>query len=271
MRVSPFNDEPIEEVALTDAPLVKVLVQLRFPTIASVETNQGIASFQAALNERYPVMRDEREVELAVASNAPAPIQFNASVVRRLFNPDSQGWTVSLASGFVALETSEYTSRAEFVDRWREVLSALTEITPAPRFYDRLGVRYINRLVGEDVTQHLPELVYDEVLGVQVLERDLGEEDDLIAAIAQANFRVGDVQLGARWGKLPPNGGFVPGLDPVGDVSWVLDTDVFIESKELPFDIEGIAVASEDAASRAYRFFRWAMTDDFLRRRGGQL
>jgi uncharacterized protein (TIGR04255 family) len=271
MRVNPFSHESIDEVPLAEAPLVKVLVQLRFPMIAAVETNKGIAGFQAALSERYPVMREDQEFEVAIAGNTPAPVKFNASVVRRFTHPGDPTWTVSLTPAFVALETSHYTNRAEFVGRWHEVLTALTGIEPAPRYYQRLGVRYMNRLVGADVSDHLSDFVHNEILGVTVLADQLGESDELIAAITQANFKVDGVQLTARWGMVPPGGLVAPGLDPIPEVSWILDTDVFVELGETPFDIGEIARITEDAASRAYRFFRWAVKDDFLRQRGGHL
>ena len=47
------------EIPLRTAPLVRVIAQVRFPVIASIDTRGFIASFQEALREAYPVLRPE--------------------------------------------------------------------------------------------------------------------------------------------------------------------------------------------------------------------
>ena len=56
----------------------------------------------------------------------------------------------SVSDSFVALETSKYDSRDDFVERLTEVAQAMAELYE-PVLFDRLGVRYVNRLEGDTV------------------------------------------------------------------------------------------------------------------------
>ncbi|HKK66033.1 MAG TPA: TIGR04255 family protein [Clostridia bacterium] len=51
---NPFAGPEPQEVYLPDAPLVKVLCRIRFPTIASIDKKEFIALFQEAIRHNYP-------------------------------------------------------------------------------------------------------------------------------------------------------------------------------------------------------------------------
>ena len=57
---NPLEAPTPEEVPLNDAPLVRVIAQLRFPEILSVEQREFVAPFQEATRSRYPVLRQEQ-------------------------------------------------------------------------------------------------------------------------------------------------------------------------------------------------------------------
>lgn len=57
---SPLTGPPPTEVPLTDAPLVRVVAQVRFPLVASVEKRDFIGPFQEAIRAEYPVLRPEQ-------------------------------------------------------------------------------------------------------------------------------------------------------------------------------------------------------------------
>jgi uncharacterized protein (TIGR04255 family) len=268
MISNPFNDDPIEEVVLGDAPLVKVLVQLRFPAIVELQDRNALVGFQKALREVFPVYRQGNEHALVVADGKV--LKSDSSVVHRFSDVDG-AWIASLTPEWVALETTSYTTRDEFVARWSKVVAALSAMEQAPAVYDRLGVRYIDQLTGEDATVNLRTIIRHEVLGALALEDSMPEPDQLIAAITQAHFRLDGPQLMARWGRLPANAAMVPGLAPIPQVSWILDMDVFLDEVGRRFDADEIVKATEHAARHAYRFFRWAVTDTFIQQRGGQL
>jgi uncharacterized protein (TIGR04255 family) len=60
----------------------------------------------------------------------------------------------------------------------------------------------------------------------------------------------------------------LPGLDAVDTRSWVFDVDVYAERTKA-FSVEDTVMDATVAADHAYRLFRWAVTDEFLRRHGG--
>lgn len=172
---------------------------------------------------------------------------------------------VSLAHDFVALEATTYSSRADFMNRLREILVAL-ETHVGPRTVERIGVRYVDRL-NEDCLNDIATLVRPEVLGLTA-HPHLGS---LALSITESVFALDGCQLTSRWGLVPANATYDPGaVEPRPVPSWVLDLDMFrIESRRFSVD-EAISDANA-FSERIYTVFRWAVTDRFLERFGGQL
>lgn len=267
---SPFAEASPVEVPLSRAPLVKVLAQLKFPVNARIDTTEGVAGFQDLLRDAYPIMRQEQQLAIALPAGAGSlGVQVGAAAASlwRLSSLDDD-WTVVIARDFLAIETSSYTSRDDFLQRFERVLDAMTKAGLSPVVSDRLGIRYIDRIEGEDMISDLPLLVRREVLGVGLVE--LPERSEIIGSVSQTHLRIDDVQIRAGWGLLPPNAVMLPGIDGVDAKTWVLDVDVFTERVK-PFSVEDVVSEISVAADHAYRFFRWAVTDEFLRRHGGAL
>ena len=131
-------------------------------------------------------------------------------------------------------------------------LGALSEHI-GPKVVDRLGLRYIDRLVGQAVDD-IAKLVRSEVIGVFAtpMAAQAGH------ALSESLFAVPDAkaQLLARWGRVPPHGTVDPAaLEPVAE----------------PIDAAGLVAEARTYAERIYTFFRWAVTDEFLRRYGGNI
>lgn len=259
---SPFGDEWVEEVALNPAPLVKVLAQLKFPVVMSIAQDAYISSFQERLRKRYPVLRPETSFEAIMIGDG---VQQQIGRIWRFFDLDAE-WSVGLGTNFVALETSSYVSRDDFIERLREVFEALDAMAePGPvAIADRLGVRYINRLTGEDATTRLGDLICHAMFGPLTME--MPEGMDFPASIGQAHFKLNGPQMQARWGKLPPDAGFLPDIPVVPEPSWMLDIDVFIDGP-FAFDVDKMTDMAKHAANQAYRFFRWTMTETFIKER----
>ena len=260
-----FADENLKEVLLPSAPLVKVLTQVRFPVIAKIGTSEGILGFQERLRARYPVTRQESPFALIVGPVGPIQSQLPGTAWRM---SEADGpWTVVLAQDFVALETSSYSTRDDLLERWREVLDALSTLDPGPTVFDRIGVRYVDRVVGDEFVKDLSGLVRPEILGPTNIERSDGEV--LVASVSQALFRLSSMQVKAAWGIVPENTVIVPGVEAVPDRSWILDVDAFIEENGQVFSTDRVVEETRLGAKRAYAFFRWVVTDEFLRRFGG--
>jgi len=251
------------EVPLSKAPLVRVICQLRFPLIVAVEQRDTIAPFQEAIRGTYPVLRQERTQAVLLGPTGIGQAAPNQIVWR--FHDIDAAWRVSLAPDFLALETTRYTSRSEFLDRLRQVLVVLGEHVQ-PKLIDRLGVRYIDRIAGSDVLE-LPRLVRPEVCGIA----GTAAATHLQHSITESMFVIDREQMLARWGKLPPQATIDPAaIEPINEPSWILDLDMF-GTERVVFDVDRVLAAATGYCERIYGVFRWAVTDEFLRRFGGNV
>jgi uncharacterized protein (TIGR04255 family) len=258
----PLVAPPPTEVPLTNAPLVRVIAQVRFPTILVVEQRDFVASFQEAVRATYPVLRQEQAQSVLVG---PAGVTSVKPQTAWRFADVDGHWRVSLTPEFLALETTTYTSRKDFLKRLRTVVAALSEHVE-PKLIDRLGVRYIDRITGAAVDE-IANLVRGEVRGIM----GTPAASHAVHAISETMFELDDARVVARWGLLPPGATVDPAaIEPAPDKSWILDLDMFSVSPA-PFAVDRVVDNATRYAERIYTLFRWAVTEDFLRRYGGKL
>ncbi len=266
---NPLTSPIPDEVPLSQAPLIRVIGQVRFSILPAVERMESLAPFQEAIRNRYPVLRQDRAQNVVLG---PAGFQqLEPNTVWRFTGvgdglPTPDGWSIALTKDFLALETKQYTSRQDFIDRFREALNALSS-TFKPLFIDRLGVRYIDRIRGSDVA-NIKNLIQPQLLGI--LAHPVGANVDQ-HAVTDAVFSMDGGKLRARWGQLPPNSTIDPtAVEPIPEASWILDLDAFT-ANSMEFNVEGGTEHAKHFAERIYSFFRWAVTPSFLKRFGGEL
>jgi uncharacterized protein (TIGR04255 family) len=260
--LDPLTGPLAPEIPLPNAPLVRVIAQVRFPMIASIPKPAFIGTFQEAIRDRYT---DLSWVEPQATGVALGPEGIAVAREGGLwrFETPGDGWSVSLAPQFVALEATRYSSRTDFLERLKLVLEAIAEHVK-PRTAQRLGVRYVDRLDRQRV-EEIAHLVRPEVLGVS--SNPFGER--LLLSITETAFRLDAGQLRARWGLLPADSTYDPSaLEPRPTPSWVLDLDMF-RVEDRPFDSAELLAEARTFSSRIYTLFRWAVTDDFISRFGG--
>jgi len=260
----PFGGDPVAEIPLPKTPLIVVIAQVRFPAITSISREDFIGPFQERIRSRYPVLRQEHEMGLLVGPKGFVPSAATTQVWR--FQDKADTWRVSLAPEFVALDTSAYVSRADFLSRLGEVLQAVADVI-SPATFDRLGVRYVDRLRLDGPTD-LGELVRPEIYGVAT--SDLGTAQ-LIHSVCDAEFSIEDAILHGRWGVVPPNVVLEPlhrRALPVA--SWLLDLDMYTLKAD-DFNPQTVLRRTEAFTKTIYRFFRWAVRDKLLREAGGEL
>jgi|GEM_PF-196656 len=259
----PLTGPPPSEVPLPEPPLVRVIAQVRFPLIASVEKREFIAPFQEAIRKDYPALRPEQSRSVVLGPQGVVGTRSNT--VWRFYDAGN-AWSVTLAPDFLALETGEYSSRDDFLRRFEQVLHALKAHLD-PQVIDRLGVRYIDRILGDNLTD-IAELVRPEIAGI--LTTPLAEHADL--SISENVFVLPDDagRVTARWGLVPARGTVDPGaVDPIEEASWLLDLDAF-QVDTCPLDVVLVITQARAFTERIYSIFRWAVTDEFLRRYGGK-
>ena len=262
---TPLAGPPPPEVPLTDPPLVRVIAQVRFPLIASLEKREFIAPFQEAIREFYPVLRPEEGRSVVLGSQGVVDTRSN-TLWR--FHEARGAWRVTLAPDFLALETTKYTSREDFMERLRLVLEALNEHVD-PQVLDRLGVRYIDRVSGENLSA-LPQLVRPEVAGIMGSPLSARAQHAVSENVFILPGNAG--QITARWGLLAARSTIDPGaLDAIDEPSWILDADAFqsFQTGSRRLDVDSAVEQARGFAERIYSIFRWAVTNEFLRRYGG--
>lgn len=263
---NPFAGEAVEEVQLLRAPLVRVVAQVRFPKILSLATEIGVSEIQAELRQRYPILRQEHTVGILIT---PSGVSQGGQETETVWHLQSKtgDWTVSLGSSFVALDTTAYTSRADFCDRLDAVLDVIVRVVD-PVVVERIGLRYTDRLADPAELASLPELVRPEILGGYAIA--LPDGVNLEHTLCESLYAFDAGNLMARWGVLPPGAVFDVGVPAVARRSWILDLDVFKEGRT-DFDVSDLSTMTRRFADQAYRFFRWAVTEKLLRQAGGDL
>lgn len=266
MRIShdPLTSAVPAEIPLPDAPLVRVIAQVRFPPVLSIEKRDFVAPFQEAIRAQFPVLRAEQTQGLLVSPQGTSPM--SPQVIWRFTNVQGN-WRVSLAPDFVAMETTAYESRKDFFERFEAIVQALAEHV-SPRVVDRTGVRYIDRITG-DAVKDISKLVRPEIVGIIATPAVQHARHTL----SESLFTVPEpaAQLLARWGLLPEGGTVDPAaIEPLSEPSWILDLDMFRPGLRT-FDPNDVVTDARSYAERIYAFFRWAVTDDFLRLYGGKV
>lgn len=251
-----FGPAP-DSVPLSKSPLVAVLVQARFEQILSITKPEVVASFQEEIRARYPILTQESAVHVMVNGNQPEPQLLNTW----RFSDPTGDWQVSLTTSYITLHTRAYKSRADFIDRFAEVLSALTK-TIRPSTLSRLGVRYVDQIKGAEFAK-LENLVSVGVRGFESAElrpHILQSMHDTLSQVAEGRIR-------ARWGIMPKMGSHDTRVLPLVDTdSWVFDLDTSVEFAEVPqrFEQAMIVETARKLAARSYAVFRWAVTQEFL-------
>ena len=265
MVATPFGP-PVPEIALPQAPLAFVIAQVRFERVASISSEAFIGPFQEAIRGSYPVMRREQQMGLLIGPTGPIAQPETGFAWR--FDERPEGWQVTLAADFVALSTTRYTRRNDLIGRLRVLVTA-AQTHLQVRFSDRLGVRYLDRITEAPLLGRLPELVRPEVLGTTgIIPGEAGVEQ--VHTFVDSTYHLPEnADLHARWGLLPPQATFDPSIDPAAVASWFLDLDAYTTRQEA-FDPAAITARAERLCERVYRFFRWAVTDEFLTAHGGQ-
>ena len=266
----PLSGPPPTEVPLPNAPLARVIAQVNFPDILAIRNPDKVAAFQEEIRSTYPILKQERINEL-ILQPAGAPEVRTGLIWRFQDQEENPKWRASLGIGYVALETTAYLSRSDFLDRLR-TLVASAEAAFKPAEMKRLGIRHINRLTDEAVDR-IADLIQPKVLGIARPNNEppANLRDAVVHLITEAQLLAEGGQIQARWGSLPANGTIDPtALEPIAKPSWLIDLDMFTNSPQ-PFVSAKIYETAVRFAERIYSVFREMVTDEFLRFYGGKL
>ena len=255
---TPFEVVP-ERIPLEPDPLMWVIAQVRFAPVLSVREQGFIAPFQEDIRGSYPLA--QKEIQQEVAPGPQGVLQVAESVLWRFSDVGSR-WEVSLSENFVSLACTDYSDRVDFLGRLRKVLDAVGRHI-RPVLTRRIGVRYINRLSGAEMTDRLPQFIRTELLGLASAELGRGE---VLSQLTEAAFVTDAISLRGRWGHLPAKATYAPRIDPIDKPCWLLDLDAYT-AVTTPFDARSCAEEAERYTTIVHGFFRWAVSDEFLEAR----
>ena len=156
-------------------------------------------------------------------------------------------------------DIEDYYLAADVLERLRKALDAVGRHI-RPVLTRRVGVRYVNRLSGVEMTGQLPLFIRSELLGLASAELGNGE---VLSELTEAAFVTDAVSLRGRWGHLPANATYEATIDPIDKPSWLLDLDAYTAATT-PFDAQLCAEEAERYTAIVHGFFRWAVSDQFL-------
>lgn len=264
-RHNPLTSSAPPEVWLPRAPLVRVVTRINFPVVVSIGKADFIAPFQEAVRKVYPVLRPEQALGVVFSGVPGTPVTPQTQTTWRFSEPGN-AWRVALAPSFVAIETTAYKSGPDFVERAKLVIDALGEHVN-PQMVDRIGLRFIDRVVGAPLND-LAKYIRSEIVGIGNSEVAANVQHAMSECLFDAPKE--KALMLARWGQVPANATVDPAaLDPISEQSWILDLDMF--SKESgPFTPKNVLEQIGAYTERIYSFFRWAVTEEFLKLYGGR-
>lgn len=258
-RYRPFTGDSDYRVRLDVAPLEMVLCQVRWPQVSALQGDlKHIAAEFGRFIPDFPLYSPS--VETAIELTPSGPIQVPGNSVHQWSRVDRSG-TVTLTSTFVAFYVKNYVNYDLFDEQLRVVLEAVEKTLRLPLF-DRVGVRYVNRISAPEQVEKIEQLMRPEVLGHQALG-PFAEGVSLRQSISQSLFEVGDGYLQARTGIVPPNETVDPLIEPLRTPSWILDIDSF-KQEEAVFTADAVRARAGKLADAAYDFFKLVIKDSFV-------
>lgn len=261
VRYRPFTGDDQTHIRLESAPLEMVLCQVRWPELGYLQEDRldPIAKdFGARLND-YPFYSPTPELSFSVG---PTGVEQNEVGVIHQWSSQDGTKHVSLGRTFLSVYSRDYRGWAEFITEVQAVLGCLNDSVDVRRV-ERIGVRYLNRIVDQEVMSHLSELVKPEVLGYQALPLPVDSDVHLVQALNQTQIQVGDGVLQVRSGVIPAGQTVDPSVEAVNGPSWILDIDASAEVGT-PFNSDEVVERAGKLSDSAYDFFKLVIKSGFV-------
>ena len=257
----PLTLPALDDRPLARAPLAVVVFQVRFEQNLSVgdgDTGLRIHERLGGRDGLYPRVEPLQMLGASVQMGpglAPITPPTVPSRGVRMRNDDGT-LVLSLMPEFISIETTSYGSwKNDFRDRISEVLNALND-NIQPRVEERLGLRYVNRIVEPEVSSpaDFRGIISDGLLGPIV---DDFWSPGVTGLQQQLEIDVyDDVQCVVRHGTLARSTGI--GLD-----GYLLDLDLFRQQPRR-FDVQNIIETSDRINEAATTLFQNSLAPGYL-------
>ena len=141
MPTHPFLAEPPPVIELsTQAPLERVLVQVKFPPL-HLREKQGLhVPFHDQLREIFPYCVPIQLMQIEWTPQGGEPRQVQALSPSFLLHTADRTWELTLADDFISLVTRRYDTRDEFRDRFRLAMASAADNLKIEH-WSRIGLR----------------------------------------------------------------------------------------------------------------------------------
>lgn len=250
-----------EPVDLKYSPIALAVVQLRFPAVLSIQTDEKyIARYQDKIRRRYPYFFPGQQVELLFGPQGVA--QQPAAARNWQFKDAEQNWTITVTANSISLETRNYTSISEFANRMEEVVLAAKESFEI-MVQERVGLRYVNEIRHPEVKKPSDwrQFMNPSLLGPL--------SDDAVSSNVESTIQ--ELRLSISGGSLVVRHGAAqgttvapePGTSAPSGEFYLLDLDAYDE-KGRELDVDALIGLVKGYNRTIYSLFRWGMNDQLF-------
>lgn len=254
---TPFGAESLVEVPLTAPPLVRAVIQVKFPQLTALHDQEIAHTFNDKIKDLYPVLKTGQELTFTLGPDG-ATASRGAAVYRS--SSIDQDWNASLSPSVLTLDTSNYSTRRDIVERIDYLVDTLGDVVGALPRAEKVGVRYINLISDSAVIDNIESYIRPQLHPGGNFPR---EDVTMTQSVSHFAFS-GDVwEMQVRSGLLSPGAVLDPTMRPTDVPVWLLDIDTTSMEPSRMVGVDIGAVVG-DLAERAYRFFRWAVTEKFF-------
>jgi len=211
---------------LEKAPLIRVLCQIRWAGLTKFDLNQVADNMSDSIAGEYPFHNSRDQFEVAITPNGA--VQRPVGRLHRFESAD-RVWAVTLAEQFIALETSDYKTHTEFIERLTLPIHALLDASNIPSF-SWIGYRYTNRLDDNNDISNLNKLFVPEILGGLATPVSAQVSTGNVKRMAcETSYFIDECELVVRSVLLEPEYLFDPEFPAINKRSFVIDIDSHTE------------------------------------------
>jgi uncharacterized protein (TIGR04255 family) len=243
-----------EREILAGNRLKVVVAQVKFPPVHALNTSAGVAPFQDAIREWYPIAADRGHQVTLKLSTAGFENEGSQPGPWRFLTEDS-AWTVALAPDSLSLETTSYLAYEDFQERFVQLLAALVEIVRPARL-DRFGFRFLNELALANVRTLADwrPFIGEDLLA---LTGSGALSEKVTFAVQQVNLELDDGKIILKHGYSPRE----PGADTPS--VYVIDIDTF-DDRPMAFDSAEVVRKMDLYNGWAWNLFRANVRDELV-------
>lgn len=159
MTSTPLNPPPAKRQEFENNHLDTVIVELRYPTYLSLET-ESPTELSKQWRSRFPIYT------IAYNTNIN-PTGTSSTTPSHQFSDRRKRWTISLTPHNISLSTKDYKNFEELLD-----LVLFVSDTALPYletdFFTRIGLRYVNKIHVENSSESLKRAVNSELASLSI-------------------------------------------------------------------------------------------------------